>query len=66
MAEDAAAHPRQRDEEIVLDEFLADIERELLRRALATSRGNKARAAKLLGISRPRLLRRLEQLGPEA
>ncbi|HTN74086.1 MAG TPA: helix-turn-helix domain-containing protein [Pirellulaceae bacterium] len=63
MAEEAAAFPRRADERIVLDDFLADVERELLTRALRRTRGNKARAAKLLGISRPRLLRRIEQLG---
>lgn len=62
-AEDALACPAKRAEPIVLDEFLADIERELLTRSLRRSRGNKAKAARLLGISRPRLLRRLEQLG---
>ena len=46
----------------MLDAFLADVERELLARALARCRGNKSKAARLLGISRPRLLRRMEQL----
>lgn len=63
QAEQAVAHPRRSDERIILDEFLADVERELIARALQRSRGNKAKAAKLLGISRPRLLRRIEQLG---
>jgi DNA-binding NtrC family response regulator len=62
QAEEAAAHPRRAEERIVLDEFLAEVERELLARALKRARGNKSRAAKLLGISRPRLLRRMEQL----
>src|SRR5690606_34972716 len=61
--EGAALRPRRVDESIELDTFLAEIERELLQRALARSRGNKSKAAKLLGISRPRLLRRMEQLG---
>jgi hypothetical protein len=56
-------HPRRREEPLQLDSFLAEIETELLRRALEHSRGNKSKAAKLLGISRPRLLRRLVQLG---
>jgi DNA-binding NtrC family response regulator len=46
-----------------LDELLLDVEREVLRRALRNSKGNRARAARALGISRPRLLRRIEQLG---
>jgi transcriptional regulator of acetoin/glycerol metabolism len=61
--EGASVRPRQSEEPIVLDDFLADIERELLRRALVRTRGNKSKAARLLGISRQRLLRRLEQLG---
>lgn len=62
-AEDAAARPARTAQAIVLDEFLAKVERELLVRALARVQGNKAKAARLLGISRPRLLRRMEQLG---
>ncbi len=44
---------------IDLDQFLAEIESELIERAVACAQGNKSRAARLLGISRPRLLRRL-------
>jgi transcriptional regulator with PAS, ATPase and Fis domain len=62
-AEDNAARPHRAAQAIVLDDFLADVERELLARALARGRGNKSKAARLLGISRPRLLRRMEQLG---
>ena len=53
------------EETIVLDEFLAAIERELIRRALARAKGNKAKAARLLGMTRPRLYRRMVQLGLE-
>jgi DNA-binding NtrC family response regulator len=63
LAAAAAAHPRRIDEPIVLDEFLAGIERELIERALARAKGNKARAARLLGLTRPRLYRRMVQLG---
>ncbi len=49
----------------MLDEFLARVERELLRRAVAQAKGNKAKAARLLGMTRPRLYRRLVQLGME-
>lgn len=50
-------------EEIDLDRFLAGIEKQLIERALLRTRSNKAQAAKLLGITRTRLLRRCEQLG---
>ncbi|MBW8884216.1 MAG: sigma 54-interacting transcriptional regulator, partial [Planctomycetia bacterium] len=63
LAHDAAAHPPRDEEPIQLDAFLAEIEKELLARALKKTRGNKSKAAALLGLSRPRLLRRLAQLG---
>ncbi len=63
LAAGDAAHPRKSDEPIVLDEFLAKVERELLSRALARAKGNKSKAAKLLGMTRPRLYRRLVQSG---
>ena len=65
LAADAAAHPRRKEETIVLDEFLEQVESELVRRALARSKGNKAKAARLLGMTRPRLYRRMVQLGLE-
>lgn len=51
------------DEPIVLDDFLVEIERRLLERALTRAGGNKTKAAQLLGVSRPRLYRRLVQFG---
>jgi transcriptional regulator with PAS, ATPase and Fis domain len=63
LAAGAAARPPRDEQPIQLDQFLADIEKELLWRALAKARGNKSKAAKLLGTSRQRLLRRLAQLG---
>jgi len=60
---DADELPEKKDEAVVLDDLLADIEAELLRRAMVRSKGNKSRAAELLGISRARLHRRLEQFG---
>jgi DNA-binding NtrC family response regulator len=65
VAAQAAAAPRRVDETIVLDEYLGRVERELIRRALARAKGNKARAARLLGMTRPRLYRRMVQLGLE-
>lgn len=65
IAARAAARPRRVDETIVLDEFLGRVERELIRRALARAKGNKSRAARLLGVTRPRLYRRMVQLGLE-
>ena len=65
LAGHAAAHPRRPEETIVLDELLGRIERELIQRALARAKGNKTKAARLLGMTRPRLYRRLVQLGME-
>jgi two-component system NtrC family response regulator len=42
---------------------LEEVEQDLIRQALAMTRGNKARAARLLGLSRPTLLYRLEKYG---
>jgi len=47
----------------VLDEFLKKIEGELVRRAVRQAKGNKAKAARLLGLSRPRLYRLLVEHG---
>lgn len=48
---------------VPLDQALERLEGELIRRALDHSGGNRAAAARQLGISRPRLLRRIDQLG---
>ena len=45
---------------IQLDSYLAGIEQQLVQRALKQAKGNKTKAAKLLGISRPKLLRRIQ------
>ena len=53
-----------------LDDLLTQLERRLIEQALHRSRQNKSRAADLLAISRPRLYRRIKELGlpdvPEA
>ena len=48
---------------VALDAFLGKVERELIERALQHASGNKAEAARLLGMTRPRLYRRLASLG---
>ncbi|MCL2346957.1 MAG: sigma 54-interacting transcriptional regulator [Planctomycetaceae bacterium] len=53
----------QQEEKIDLEKFLQSVELELIQRALKAAQGNKAHAARLLGMTRPRLYRRLEQLG---
>ncbi|MFV2065990.1 MAG: helix-turn-helix domain-containing protein [Pirellulales bacterium] len=62
-AADALRHPRQTEEPIVLDEALGDFERALITQALDRAKGNKAQAARRLGLTRPRLYRRMVQLG---
>jgi DNA-binding NtrC family response regulator len=62
-AAQAASHRRRPPERIVLDDLLGKIEREAIVRALEQARGNKSEAATLLGMTRPRLYRRLVQLG---
>lgn len=52
-------------EPVVLDELLEQFEKELIQRALQRFPRNRSAAAKLLGISRARLLRRLQQWGME-
>lgn len=48
---------------INLDQLLEDVERIVIRRALKLSPRNRAQVARWLEISRPRLLRRITQLG---
>jgi DNA-binding NtrC family response regulator len=63
LASEAEAHRPPAQQPIVLDQLLADVERELLTRALQSAKGNRAAAARTLGVSRARLLRRLEHFG---
>jgi DNA-binding NtrC family response regulator len=44
-------------------ESLADTELEQIRRVLTATNGNKSRAAKILGIERKTLYRKLERMG---
>jgi len=46
-----------------LDDLLTQVERRLIESSLQRARHNKSRAAELLGISRPRLYRRIKELG---
>lgn len=48
---------------VPLDPLLLQVEREQIELALTEARHNKAKAAELLGITRPRLYRRMEILG---
>ena len=65
LAADAMAHPPRQEQNVQLDALLQGVETELIKRALRRAKGNRARAARLLGISRTRLLRRMTQLGLE-
>jgi transcriptional regulator with PAS, ATPase and Fis domain len=61
----ADSHPPRTDDAIVLPQFLAEIEKELLRRALQRAKGNKAKAARLVGVTRASFLSRLQRFGIE-
>lgn len=64
--EHAGAGPRLRELlELPLDEAVQALERMLIKRALAQAEGNKAEAARLLGIHRTALYAKLKQLGME-
>ena len=59
LAADFAQYPAKEVEAINLDEFLAQIEVELIDRAIKKAKGNKTKAAEMLGITRARLHRRI-------
>jgi transcriptional regulator with PAS, ATPase and Fis domain len=63
FAAQAAARPAKGPVSIQLDQFLEEVEQELLRRAMQRAKGNKAKVARLLGITRSRVIRRLEHFG---
>jgi DNA-binding NtrC family response regulator len=60
MAETPGA---EEEKKLSLDRFLEEAERRLIRLALRRAKGNRSRAAELLEVWRPRLLRRMEALG---
>jgi DNA-binding NtrC family response regulator len=62
LANEATARPKNNPTPIQLETFLAEVETELIRRALTQTKQNKSKAAELLGLSRQRLLRRMVQL----
>ncbi len=53
----------QADSNLRMEERVAELERKLITVALARTRGNRSRAAKLLGISRNGLALKMERLG---
>ncbi|MEZ6068536.1 MAG: helix-turn-helix domain-containing protein [Planctomycetaceae bacterium] len=55
--------PGQEPVAIDLQQHLDTVERQLIEQTLQQCDGNRARAARLLGMTRPKLYRRLEQLG---
>jgi PAS domain S-box-containing protein len=55
--------PREPSGPIPLKEMLTRVERRLIEKALERAGDNKSRAAKMLGINRPFLYRRLKELG---
>lgn len=57
------APPRPIDKSLPLQHLLEEAERRLIQLALQRAGGRKARAARLLGIPRPRLWRRMVKLG---
>ena len=53
------------DDGLDMPAYLAAIEKDLIQRALDRTRGNRNRAADLLGIKRTTLVEKLRRLGPE-
>ncbi|MEE2642890.1 MAG: helix-turn-helix domain-containing protein [Planctomycetota bacterium] len=63
LAFQAMSHPRPTVESIELDDLLADIETQAIEYAIRASHGNKTVAAKMLGITRARLHRKIAENG---
>ncbi|MDZ4817888.1 MAG: helix-turn-helix domain-containing protein, partial [Planctomycetota bacterium] len=64
-AADEARRPAKVQQPIDLEAHLESIESELIQKTLKQAKGNKSRAAQLLGLTRPKLYRRMVQLGLE-
>src|SRR5262245_39782219 len=64
QSEEAAATPAVAlpEEGIDLDEYIANVERELIQRSLERTGGNKGQAAKLLNLKRTTLVEKLKRL----
>jgi DNA-binding NtrC family response regulator len=62
----AEAPPRPEREEPPLDKVLEQVERRLIELALKRAGGNQSKAAEMLGVWRPRLIRRIKALGIDA
>lgn len=60
---DASIQASESEQPIDLEKVLGEIEKELIVRAIRLSRNNKSKAAELLGLTRPKLYRRLEFFG---
>jgi transcriptional regulator with AAA-type ATPase domain len=54
---------RVAEQSLPLDQLLEQVERRLITLALRQTHGNRSKTAEILGLSRPRLLRRMEALG---
>ncbi|QGJ69104.1 Hypothetical protein PBC10988_7700 [Planctomycetales bacterium 10988] len=66
QAQEANVYPTEIPQPIQLEDYLAQVEKEIIERALKIAGGKKAQAARLLGMNRPKFYRRLEQLGIES
>jgi DNA-binding NtrC family response regulator len=52
-----------RQSEHILEDLISEVETEIIRQALEIVGGNRSQAAKLLGLSRPTLITRMEKYG---
>ena len=53
------------EEGVDFERFIADIEREMIRRSLERTHGNKGAAARLLNLKRTTLVEKLKRMGPD-
>ena len=59
---DAVTHPTREQRTLPLEELMQQVERRMIAVVLTQTKGNKAEAARRLGVTRQRLLRRIAQL----